>query len=136
MDAGCSACQNALMASDLPPKALPSSVLLVEDNPVIAMNTEALLLDLGVEDVRTAGSVGEALDLIETMAFDFAILDFKLGDDENSLPIAQRLSGTGTPIAFATGLGDDWDLPEGFGTAVTLRKPYGFQDLERVIRGD
>ena len=114
---------------------LPSIVLLVEDNAVIAMNTEILLQDLGVAQVSIAASVAAALALIEAIRFDFAILDVKLGDEEDSLPIADRLIAEGVPIAFATGGGEEMVPAEGYDGAAMLKKPYGFEDLERLLHG-
>jgi CheY-like chemotaxis protein len=112
---------------------IPSLVLIVEDNAIIAMNTEALLLDLGVEEVKTAGSVAEALPLVEAAQFDLAILDMNLGDGETSLPVAEQLHAAGVPIVFATGLGEALELPEIYERVAILRKPYSFEDLERVL---
>lgn len=111
----------------------PPRVLLVEDNAVIAMNTEALLLDLGVAQVRTAATVADALALVEDMRFDLAILDFQLGEAEDSLPVAERLAASGVRFIFATGLGEEIRLPAGFAETPVLRKPYGFDDLERIL---
>lgn len=113
----------------------PSVVLLVEDNPVIAMNTEALLHDLDVADVQIAGNVADALALLNARRFDLAILDLNLGNGEDSLPIADWLNRAGVPFIFATGLDDESGLPERYASAAILKKPYSFADLERVIRG-
>lgn len=112
----------------------PSLVLLVEDNVVIAMNTEELLQDLGVANVVTAGSVAEAMMHIDARHFDLALLDLRLRDDEDSLPVAERLRGEGVPIVFATGTGEETVLPEDYRTVPRLKKPYGFDDLKTVIR--
>ncbi|ODT85621.1 MAG: hypothetical protein ABS86_06075 [Sphingobium sp. SCN 64-10] len=120
--------------SDPAATAPPSLVLLVEDSPIIAMNTEALLLELEVGGVRTAANVAEALALIEAERFDLAILDLHLGD-EDSLPVAERLVALAVPIVFATGFGEDLSPASAWGTAHVLKKPYGFNDLERIVRG-
>lgn len=120
----------------MPSSSIPSLVLLVEDHAVIAMNTEILLLDLGVKEVRIAASVDAALALIAEARFDFAILDFHLGEGEDCLPIAQRLVADGIPIAFATGLDEKLVLPELFGNATLLKKPYSFEDLKHLLLGN
>ncbi|MBB5985009.1 response regulator [Sphingobium lignivorans] len=116
-------------------RPVPSVVLIVEDNAIIAMNTESLLLDLGVADVRSASSVTDALALMDEVDFQFAILDLRLSEDETSLPVAERLLKAGTPFVFATGFGEEADMPAGFSHAPILKKPYGFEDLSRVLRG-
>jgi DNA-binding response OmpR family regulator len=115
--------------------SLPTQVLIVEDNPMIAMNTEVMLLDLGVEDVRTAGNVADALALIEDIRFDFAILDVLLADGEDSLPVAERLGDAGVPIVLATGLDEDSALPDAYKAIPMLKKPYGFDDLKGLLGG-
>lgn len=110
----------------------PDHVLLVEDSPIIAMNTEELLRELGVRDVRVAASVAQAQALLDEARFDMALLDLKLGD-ETSLPIALRLAEDGVPIIFVTGFGEEIDLPESLCGTRVLKKPYNFNDLDEII---
>jgi CheY-like chemotaxis protein len=115
--------------------SLPEKVLLVEDNPIIAMNTESLLEDLGVAEVVIAANVREALASVDKSDFDFAILDLHLGDGEDSLPVAARLTELGVRFVFATGFGESLDVAEVHGAVATLSKPYRFEDLERILVG-
>lgn len=115
--------------------AVPKTVLLVEDNAMIAMNTEALLLDHGVETVHVASSVAQAFALIDAERFDFALLDLQLGDGENSIPIALRLVEHGTRIVFATGYGEAPLISDNLGAMPILKKPYSFEDLGRILNG-
>ncbi len=122
------------MPSDLSDQSstpVPSIVLLVEDDAIIALTTQMLLEEIGVEQVHVAGSVADALRLIDDLAFDLAVLDLNLGR-ENSVPVAERLSGQNVPIIFATGYGDI-DLPEAFRSTRILSKPYRLDDLRRVV---
>lgn len=123
------------MTAAQPPRC-PGHVLLVEDSPIIAMNTEELLRDMGVGDVSVAASVAQALALIDRLAddarFDLALLDFKLGD-EDCLPIALRLARDGVPVVFVTGFGDELDLPVPLRDARILKKPYNYSALEGVL---
>jgi len=136
MDGRAMAWQRQGMASSTldPATARPSLVLLVEDSPIIAMNTEALLLELDVGGVRTATNVAEALALIEAERFDLAILDLHLGD-EDSLPVAERLATLAVPIVLATGFEEDLSPGDVWSDARILKKPYSFNDLERIVRG-
>jgi len=115
-----------------PTDRLPGHVLLVEDSPIIAMNTEELLREIGVGEVRVAGSVVQALGHLDAMRFDLALLDLNLGD-ETSLPIALRLTEEGVPIVFVTGFGDDLELPEQLRGTPVLKKPYNYSDLEAIL---
>jgi CheY-like chemotaxis protein len=118
---------------DLPASTFPLRVLLVEDNPVIAMNTEALLEDLGAREIIIAAGVTDAMRLIDARSFNLAILDLKLGDGEDSLPVAERLGEAGVPYVFATGFNEEDGLPPDHGALAILKKPYSFEDLRRAI---
>jgi DNA-binding response OmpR family regulator len=63
----------------------PITALLVEDNPMIAMDIEDILLAHGVEKIRLASTLDDA-DHHLTDTIDLAVLDFTLGTDttENS----------------------------------------------------
>ena len=73
--------------------ALPAGlrILLVEDEVLIALDCEAMLLGLGVGEVRRARTLAEGLSLVESEPFDAAILDVRLGS-EDSMPLARRLA--------------------------------------------
>ncbi|WP_128290991.1 HWE histidine kinase domain-containing protein [Afifella aestuarii] len=114
--------------------ALPTDVLVVEDNMIIALDTEQMLLSLGVGNVRTASGVRDALKEIERQAPEFALLDVNLGA-ETSLEIAERLAEMGVPFAFATGYGEQAALPAPFDVTHKVRKPYSAQLLQEAMVG-
>lgn len=116
------------------PNSLPARVLLVEDNAIVAMNAEELLIEIGVSEVVIASSVAEAHKHCDAQQFDFALLDVNLGA-ETSLPIASRLHSANIPLAFASGLGEQLDLPPELLDCAILGKPYLLEDLERTLRG-
>ena len=62
-------------------QGLPYDVLIVEDDAIIALDFEDTILNFGVKQVRTAGSVARALALIADRAPDFAVLDVALAAD-------------------------------------------------------
>jgi hypothetical protein len=51
---------------------LPDDVLIVEDDPIIALGFEDTIVGFGVSVVRTAASVRQALKMIEERAPEFA----------------------------------------------------------------
>ena len=53
-------------------------ILIVEDEPVIALNLEELLVDAGFKIAAIAGKLEKALALIESGACDAAIVDANL----------------------------------------------------------
>lgn len=110
----------------------PASVLLVEDNMIIAMDTEELLQTLGVAEVGLAGSVAAARDLAARRRYDLAILDFNLGS-ENSLIVAEELAAQGTVVAFATGYGDAVASIADVPNIGVLKKPYSREDIAALL---
>src|SRR5262245_4440747 len=110
----------------------PPSVLLVEDNAIIAMDTEEMLRSLGVELVVTASTVSQALAAIEEQPPVFALLDVNLGG-ENCLVVAERLAGSKIPFAFVTGYGDQIAFPAAFADVPIICKPHGIDALRAVL---
>jgi CheY-like chemotaxis protein len=113
--------------------ALPSDVLIVEDDPIIALDFEDTILGLGVTQVRTAGNVAKALDLIADRAPDFALLDVSL-IREKSFAVAERLEALQIPFAFVTGYAAGVRLPAAFARKPRLPKPCPTDALEAVLK--
>ena len=114
------------------PSALPEDVLIVEDDPLIALDFEDTILGLGAKRVRTAGNVAKALDMIADHAPDFALLDVGLVH-EKSFAIAERLEALRIPFVFVTGYGADVGLPAAFAHRPRLPKPCPTDALEAVL---
>lgn len=108
-------------------------ILVVEDEPLIAMEIEAQLTQLGCTIVGPAGTIEAAEERIEAGGFDAALLDANIAG-RRADPLAALLVRAGIPFAFATGYGRA-GLPDGFDDAVVLAKPFATEDLKHVIRG-
>ena len=112
---------------------MPNDVLIVEDDPIIALDFEDTLLGFGVKTVRTAGSVAKALALIDQQVPDFALLDISL-IREKSFAVAARLEALKIPYAFVTGYGADARLPAAFAGKPRLPKPYSTDALLVLLK--
>lgn len=107
---------------------IEGNVLLLEDNLLIALETEAMLLSLGADDVMVTSTTSAALTVIKQRRPDFALLDVNLGR-ETSLVVAQRLMELGVPFAFASGYGESGVDLRQFPDVQVLTKPYGAQSV-------
>jgi CheY-like chemotaxis protein len=111
---------------------LPGDVLIVEDDPIIALDFEDTILGFGVKRVRSAASVARALEMIADCAPDFALLDVGLVN-EKSFAIAERLDALKIPFVFVTGYGNV-GLPAALAGRPTLPKPCPTDALEAMLR--
>ena len=112
---------------------MPGDVLIVEDDPIIALDFEDTILNFGVKAVRTAGNVASALDLIADRAPNFALLDVSL-IREKSFAIAERLDALGIAFAFVTGYSSDVALPAAFAERPRLPKPCVAEALAAALK--
>jgi DNA-binding NtrC family response regulator len=86
-------------------------ILVVEDEPFIALNLALAIEDAGGVVIGPAGSVKEALALLQSTPVAAAILDVNVADGDIT-PVLKILVGLGTPLIVQTGVG----LPDGFPT--------------------
>ena len=108
------------------------SILIVEDEPLIAMMLEDFLETLGHDVVATCESVEEAMDRVSAGGFDVAIIDVQLKDGERVWPVADRLAEEGTPFILATG-GHVEPPPEQHAAAPVLSKPYTIEAIAPAL---
>lgn len=97
-------------------------MLVIEDEPLVALELVSILEDAGAEVIGPVGSVDEALDTISQGKYDAAFVDGNLHGhpvDE----IAALLTKTGTPFVFVSGYGRD-SLPPAFGQVEIVGKPF------------
>lgn len=106
-------------------------VLVVDDEPIVAMDIEAALLDNGVEVVGPAGSVESAQALIDAGGFHAALLDVNLGGRKVD-ELAAALTRLGIPFAFLTGY-ERKDLPQAFRQAPMLAKPFSRAEVIAML---
>ncbi|RIY02444.1 response regulator [Aureimonas flava] len=110
------------------------TVLLVEDDGLIRMNTADMLKDLGYVVVE-AGRAEDALTAIQTVPFDALVTDVNLpGMSGTELAVEARQVKPAVGIVFATGDRHVAGVTPGEDPHVTvLPKPYGMEDLEVAI---
>jgi len=97
-------------------------VLILEDQLVIAVGLEQILADAQVEDVITASSETEAMNVLAGRQQDVSVLDIKLGSG-TSIGLAEALTQLNIPFLFATGYGDSVIIPAHLKHVPVVRKP-------------
>lgn len=112
---------------------LPNDVLIVEDNMIIALDAESSLLRAGIETVRVASSVAQAMRAIASRPPAFALLDINLGR-ETSFAVAEHLDSLAIPFVFTTGYGEDIAFPPKLLGVPRIRKPYTGDALLMAMR--
>ncbi|QQO18793.1 response regulator [Bradyrhizobium diazoefficiens] len=111
----------------------PADVLIVEDDPIIAIDFEDRLIGFGVTSVRTVGSVTQALAAIAKQVPDFALLDVEL-IRETSFAVAARLVALKIPFVFVTGHGAEARIPPELSGHPRLQKPCSSDALEAALK--
>ena len=104
-------------------------ILIVEDEPLVALLLTDSLEEAGATIAGLAATVEEALRFSDTEAIDAVILDCNLNgravDD-----VASVLPARDVPFLFVSGYGPD-GMPPGFGNAPVLGKPFAQVQLPR-----
>ena len=100
---------------------LPARILLVEDEPMIALGLEDVLIDAGFAIAGVVGKLDQALALIESGACDAAIVDANLGGVSAS-PAAIALADRGLPFIMLSGYSKEQMIGE-YPQALFLAKP-------------
>jgi DNA-binding response OmpR family regulator len=102
-------------------KQQPARILIVEDEPIIALTLEELLIEAGFEVACVTGRLRNALALIEGPGCDAAIVDANLGGESTS-PAALALAARGVPFIVLSGYSSE-QLQGEFPSALFMRKP-------------
>ena len=102
-------------------------VLIVEDEPLVAEDLRAVLVDAGFEIAGVAFRVAGALSLIESVGCDAAIVDANLAG-ASAAPVAAALSARGLPFVVLSGYTRE-QLRSEFSAGFFIQKPYRLTEL-------
>jgi len=106
-------------------------VLVVEDQPIIALSITDILNGLGAIIVGPSATVEGALRLVESDPPDVALLDLWLGK-EQVYPVCDALTASGIPFALSSG-SDVFAEGGKFRTAPRIYKPFHPDELAAVL---
>jgi CheY-like chemotaxis protein len=128
--------QNCGFIPDFVPKGVSKlgtnpTILVVEDEPLVAMVLENIIEDMGASLAGPAASVAKALQLIEAGGFNGALLDVNLRGERVDA-VADALAAKGIPFVFTTGHGID-GIPPAHRHRPMLSKPFRDADIMAAL---
>jgi CheY-like chemotaxis protein len=95
-----------------------STAIVVEDQPLIALDIANTLEQAGVRNVETITTVAEALARFDRGDIGLVTMDLILADGA-ALPMAKTLSERGVPFVYVSG----WDMTSDLPPAPWVGKP-------------
>jgi PAS domain S-box-containing protein len=107
------------------------SVMVVEDEALVALAVSELLTELGYTVLGPFSRVADAAAAIAQRRIDAAILDINLGG-EMVYPLADMLEARGVPFVYVTGYGAESVDPR-FENVPVLQKPIERDVLKRIF---
>lgn len=105
-------------------------ILVVDDEPLVALLVADWLAELGYDVVGPIAKVPEAMRLVEEARLDGALLDVNLGAGD-SFTLADAVRAKGIPLAFITG-NASCTLPPRFTDLPVLGKPFEFEAMQAL----
>jgi PAS domain S-box-containing protein len=112
-------------------------VLIVEDEPIVAMDLKQEVQELGYEVVGVADSADEALMNVQASAPDFALMDIRIAGSLDGIQTARALRHWyHVPSIFLTSYTDDATLARAARTMPYgyLTKPFKSAELRATLR--
>jgi PAS domain S-box-containing protein len=110
-----------------PGKLAGKRFLIVEDEPLVALDLSESLTGAGAEVLASIASIPDALEFIGKTKLDAALLDANLHGQPVD-EVAAALTRNDVPFAFVSGYSKE-HLPLGFRDVPLLNKPFGPSDL-------
>ena len=108
-------------------------ILILEDDPLIALDIQLIVEGCGHEVVHLCGSLADLRASMDD-APDFAFLDIDLPDGK-SYELAARLEERGIAFAFVSG-SRPGELPENLRHALFIPKPYSQTAIRNSLVAD
>jgi len=114
--------------------ALTQRVLVVEDNPILALEIGSLVTDMGHVVCGTAANEREALELADAEKPTLALLDVRLADGDNGIEVARVLrQQKALRTIFVTAFDDDLEELGARHLGQVVRKPFNPDAVKAAI---
>ncbi|WP_229367934.1 sigma 54-interacting transcriptional regulator [Fibrisoma limi] len=97
------------------------SLLIVEDEFLIANDLRRILIKAGYQVIGLAGSVDEAKTVVADQTPDIVLLDIFLNGDQTGIDLAHWLNDRSIPFVFLSA-----NLTDGLMEAAKITQPFGF----------
>ena len=110
------------------------TVLVVEDDPLLAIDLEDTLVEMGAAIVDVCRTLDEAMARADADDFAVAVLDFSLGSDLVT-PLARRLSHRNVPFILHTGMSPSEPSLMEWKDSLIVEKPASPRRLMAAIKG-
>jgi CheY-like chemotaxis protein len=108
------------------------SILVVEDEILIAMGLEMLIAQFGFLPAGIADTPAKAYRLVEQARPDLAIVDIRLAGGTDGLDVIRRLSARGIPVIASSAHGSPVEAASA-GALGMLAKPYTAGQLREML---
>lgn len=115
----------------VPPELRGLTVLIVEDNFLVAEAVRELFVECGCSVAGPVLRVDAAMRQVETARLDGAVLDINLAG-EFCFPVAAALRVRRVPFIFLTGYGEAMLIPPEFRNVPRLAKPFDALEVAQV----
>ncbi len=111
-------------------KRIVKRVLIIEDEPLTAFDSEVILRDCGLEVVATHDDYEEALAALDREQIDLILSDVRLRGDRTGIDLALEAKKRGIPLLFITGYPPDNAHELAIGC---LMKPYSDRTMRQAL---
>jgi DNA-binding response OmpR family regulator len=109
------------------------SILIVEDNALIAMNLEDILRDAGGNVPWSVAMLKQAVEIARKEPVTSAVLDIML-DGEEVWPVARILADRGIPFVFSSGHFEQDTLPKEWADRRIVTKPARAKEIVAALQ--
>ncbi len=112
---------------------MKKSVLIVEDEPLIADDLSFHLQDLGIIDIKISLKYEDALKKLSEHTFDLVLLDVNLSGDKDGIDVARFINRNNqVPFIFVTSYYDSDTLARAkeVNPVAYILKPFNQQDIQ------
>lgn len=111
---------------------MSAKILIVEDEIIIGMETEAAIEDLGHTSIGIAATATEALQIADVELPDIAFVDVNLADGPTGPQVGAELARRGVAVVFITA--NPRSIENQVANAIgILDKPVGEREIGEVI---